>query len=428
MTHIERKRKDLAFLVGVRRFPESAASASESLEELGLLAGTAGAAIVGRLLLEVKKPHPRGFFGSGQIENIAQLVGELNCDLVIVDCELSPSQHRNLEDAWDVMVLDRTALILDIFASHAKSKEGKFQVEFAQMQYLLPRLRGRWAHLSRLGAGIGTRGPGETALETDRRRILSKIHRLKTHLKQIRQTRTLHREHRKKENIPIIALVGYTNAGKSTLMRALTGANVKVEDKLFATLDPLCRRFILSDGRPVLLLDTVGFIKKLPHHLIEAFKATLEEVVSSDLLIHVVDASSQNSDEQIDIVRSVLSTIGADHIPEIIALNKIDRLKISGGIAPLAKSGADVVPVSALTGENLEELKTRLTMKIAIGNSMRHVLLSLPLNRGDLVGAIHERGRIISEKFLESSVTIEVELDTILADQLKEFWIGAATH
>jgi GTP-binding protein HflX len=302
----------------------------DSLEELAQLAATAGAGVVGKLVQRLPRPSKTHYLGQGKLEELIALKADTGYSVVIFDDELSPLQQINLEDALGVKVIDRVALILDIFARRAHTREGQLQVELAQHQYLLPRLAGQWSHLERLGGGIGTRGPGETQLETDRRLIQKKIHRLKARIDDIRKHRQLYRQQRQKSGIPVVALVGYTNAGKSTLLNALSHADVFVEDKLFATLDPTTRRLTLPDKSTVLLTDTVGFIRKLPPTIVTAFKATLEELSTASLLLHVVDLTSHNAAEQCQVVEDILADLELQDKPRITALNKIDLL-LPGG-------------------------------------------------------------------------------------------------
>ena len=316
-----------ALLVGVELKRDTDGWSLEgSLAELGQLARTAGAEIVGSVTQRLSAPKPAHFVGKGKLEEMASSRTDLDYDLVIFDDELSPAQQRNLERALGVKVVDRTALILDIFAGRARTHEGRLQVELAQQEYLLPRLAGRWPHLERLGAGIGTRGPGETQLETDRRLIRRRIQRLKTEIESMRKQRALYRRRRSEQGIPVIALIGYTNAGKSTLLNALSDANVLVEDKLFATLDPTTRRLVLPNGVQVLLTDTVGFIQKLPPAIVAAFRATLEELADADLLLHIVDISSDTASLQCHTVEDMLAELGLTDKPSLLALNKIDLL------------------------------------------------------------------------------------------------------
>ena len=298
----------------------------DSLEELSLLARTAGAKVVGSMVQRLQRPTPAYYLGKGKLEELNALKDELGYDLVIFDDELSPTQQKNLEDALGVKIIDRTALILDIFASRARTHEGRLQVELAQHEYLLPRLAGQWSHLERLGGGIGTRGPGESQIETDRRIIRNKIHRLKKEIEGVRKHRALYRRQRNVSGTPVVALIGYTNSGKSTLLNALSGAGVFVEDKLFATLDPTTRKISLPDGREFLLTDTVGFIQKLPTALIAAFRATLEELEEADLLLHVVDINHRNAAEQGITVDKILDDLGLGDKPIITVLNKLDLM------------------------------------------------------------------------------------------------------
>lgn len=321
---------DRAFLVAAS-LPNALLPAPESLNELGELAKTAGAVVVGSTVQKLEHPNVATYVGSGKVDEIIEERKRLDANVVIFDDELSPSQQRNLEKALGVKVIDRTALILDIFATRAQTREGRLQVELAQMQYLLPRLAGQWAHLERMEGAIGTRGPGETQIETDRRLINSRIAKLRRDLREVSQQRELYRRRRARNNVPVVALVGYTNAGKSTLMRALSGADVLAEDKLFATLDPVTRRLGLPSGEVVLLTDTVGFIQKLPTQLVAAFRATLEELSEADLLLHVVDISHPNAFEQTQTVESTLRELGVDGKPVLLALNKVDRLRDEDG-------------------------------------------------------------------------------------------------
>jgi GTP-binding protein HflX len=296
------------------------------LEELAQLAGTAGVEVVGKLAQRLPVPSKTHYLGKGKLDELLSLKNSINYNVVIFDDELSPLQQRNLEDVLQVKVIDRSALILDIFAKRARTREGQLQVELAQHQYLLPRLAGQWSHLERLGGGIGTRGPGESQLETDRRLIRQKIHRLEAHLEEIRKHRALYRQRRRKSSIPIVALVGYTNGGKSTLLNALSQADVFVEDKLFATLDPTTRRLTLPDNRTVLITDTVGFIRKLPPTIVTAFRATLEELAEASIVLHVVDLTCHNAAERCQTVEDILVDLNLADKPRITALNKIDLL------------------------------------------------------------------------------------------------------
>jgi len=361
--------------VGIKRGSDGW-SVEDSIEELAELAHTAGAEVVGRLIQRLARPSKTHYLGAGKLDELLDLKSSLEYDVVIFDDELSPIQQRNLEDALKIKVIDRAALILDIFAKHARTREGKLQVELAQHQYLLPRLAGQWSHLERLGGGIGTRGPGESQLETDRRLIRQKIHRLKAGIEEVRKHRKLYRHHRKESGIPIVALVGYTNAGKSTLLNTLSGAQVAVGDKLFATLDPTTRRLVLPDKSAILLSDTVGFIRKLPLTIVTAFRATLEELSEADVLIHIVDLTSHNAAEQCQTVEDILFELELHDKPRVTALNKIDLLIDDGTgiddervINSLCQkcevASENTVVISASRGWRLEKLLKMISHLIA---------------------------------------------------------------
>ena len=357
-----------AFLVGVdSKTSADIWSIDSSLEELSYLAKTAGAEVVGRLAQKLKKPSPTHYLGRGKLEELIKLREQCPYNVIIFNDELSPRQQRNLEEALEVKVIDRTALILDIFARRAHTREGQLQVELAQHQYLLPRLAGQWSHLERLGGGIGTRGPGESQLETDRRLIRKRIDRLQRQIEAVRRHRALYRQKRKRSHILVVALVGYTNAGKSTLLNALSRADVLVENKLFSTLDPVTRRLALSDGQQFLLTDTVGFIHKLPPPIIAAFRATLEELAEADLLLHVVDITHHDAAEQFQTVEKILADLNLAGKPQITALNKIDLvMKAPEEMAAVALTMPDkppddtMVAVSALKGWGLDKLLDRI--------------------------------------------------------------------
>ena len=379
----------------------------ESLDELASLAETAGAMVITRVLQNRMKPDPATYIGSGKAEELQLTCQAMEIDLAILDDELTGAQQRNLENALGVRVIDRTALILDIFAQRAQSAEGKLQVELAQMKYRLPRLQGMGAALSRLGGGIGTRGPGETRLEVDRRRIRRRIDDLENQLKEIKKQRDLRRARREKTGQVTVALVGYTNAGKSTLLNALSGADVLVEDKLFATLDPVLRRVELPENRECLVVDTVGFIRKLPHPLVQAFRSTLEEALYADLLVIVSDLSSPNYRQQRETVFQVLSELGAGDKPILEALNKADRAKISGMIEP-----ADAILISAKNGDGLESLKSEISRRIA---TLRHqVELNIPYAKGNVLSLIHERGQVLTEEYTDTGTKVVCLLDAAL--------------
>ena len=391
---------------------------SYSLEELERLAKTAGAIVVKKYSQQVRNVTPATLMGRGKVEEIQSSLQELRADLVIVDEDLTPAQQRNLETAFKVRVIDRSQLILDIFAQRARSNEGKLQVELAQLEYLLPRLTRQWTHLSRLGGGIGTRGPGETQLEIDRRRIRARIGHLKRRLKTVERTRTLQRKERDEVPFATVALVGYTNAGKSTLMNALTRAGVFVEDKLFATLDPTTRALRLPNGDKVMLVDTVGFINKIPHSLIEAFKSTLEEVRSADLLLHLVDMANPLYEEQIQVIEKVLGEIGAGEISTVLVPNKIDAVDA----VPLAalKNGEvrAVCPISALTGAGVEGLLT--TVGAILDETKESFHACFAQSQGALVALLRERGRIVKESYDEDGVHIMAMVTPKLAGQMRK--------
>ena len=381
----------------------------QSLDELAGLAETAGALVITRVLQNRQKPDPATYIGSGKAEELSLTCQALEIDLAIFDDELTGAQKRNLENALGVRVIDRTALILDIFAQHAQSAEGKLQVELAQMKYRLPRLTGQGTELSRLGGGIGTRGPGETQLETDKRHI--RIDDLERDLKEIKQHRDLRRARREKQGQTVVALVGYTNAGKSTLLNALSGSDVLVEDKLFATLDPVMRNVDLPENRSCLLVDTVGFIRKLPHPLVQAFRSTLEEAIYADLLIVVSDLSSPNYAQQRDTVFEVLNDLGATDRPILEVLNKADRVKADTVVEP-----ADAILISARDGTGLETLKAEIARRIA---AMRHrTELVIPYSKGNLLSMIHSSGQVLSEEYLAEGTKVDCLLDMTLYQKI----------
>ena len=379
----------------------------DSLDELAALAETAGALVVSRVLQKRQRPDPGTFIGSGKAAELALDCQALEVDLAILDDELTGAQQRNLENALGVRVIDRTALILDIFAARAQSAEGKLQVELAQMKYRLPRLVGLGQSLSRLGGGIGTRGPGETRLEVDRRRVRKRIDDLEGQLAELKRQRDMRRARREKQDKTVVALVGYTNAGKSTLLNALSGASVLVEDKLFATLDPVMRAISLPENRECLLVDTVGFIRKLPHQLVEAFHSTLEEALCADLIVVVSDISSPFYHQQRGTVFDVLDQLGAGGKPILEALNKADRANLEGMIEP---PGA--VLISARTGEGLEALLSEIARRVA---ALRHpVELLVPYEKGAALSLIHEKGQVLSEEYGAEGTSVTCLLDAAL--------------
>jgi GTP-binding protein HflX len=363
------------------------------LDELAALADSAGATPLGRVVQSRSEPDPQFWIGKGKMDELHDLVHAKGAQLVIFDEELSPGALRSIEARLGVKVLDRTALILDIFALHAHTREGKAQVELAQLNYLLPRLRGWGEAMSRLGGGIGTRGPGETKLESDRQHIRRRITKLRRDVKAMQISRDTQRAGRQRSNMPQVAIAGYTNAGKSSLMRRLTGADVIVADQLFATLDPTTRRITLPGGRAATLSDTVGFVSKLPHDLVEAFRSTLEEVTQSDMILHVADASAPDVGEQIDAVRRVLDEIGAAHMPEVLVLNKIDLVPGSAR-ARLAVRFPGSVAVSAITGEGVEPLLEAVAATVPTPPVDVHALI--PWDRGDLVAMLYRDAEVVS--------------------------------
>ena len=398
----------------------SAQDAENSLKELAALAETAGSEVLDGLIQRRDKADPATYIGSGKVMELRQAVVNTGADTVVCDGELSPAQLRNLEGKVKVKVVDRTALILDIFAQHAKSREGKAQVELAQMTYLLPRLRGWGDSLSRQSggaSGIGGRGPGETKIETDRRRINDKMAKLRREIKEMKTARDTKRQERRRNNIPSVAIAGYTNAGKSSLMNRLTNAGVLVENALFATLDPTVRKATSSDGRIYTLSDTVGFVRHLPHQLIEAFKSTLEEVSGADLIVHVVDGSHPDPQEQLRAVREVIREIGGGDIPEIIAINKAD-IAPPEMIMQLLREEAISFAFSARTGFGIEPLVAAI--ESSLPRPRIEVKAVIPFSRGDLVNAIHERGEIFSEDYLPEGTSIHALVDGALAKVIED--------
>jgi GTP-binding protein HflX len=395
--------------------------AENSMEELAALAETAGSTVLDALIQRRDKPDPATFIGSGKVSELKGIVKSTGADTVVCDGELSPSQLRNLEDKVKVKVVDRTALILDIFAQHAKSKEGKAQVELAQMSYMLPRLRGWGDSLSRQAGGIGGRGPGETKIEVDRRRIRDKMAKLRREINAMKTARDTKRQERRRNAIPSVAIAGYTNAGKSSLLNRLTNAGVLVQNALFATLDPTVRRAETHDGRVYTLSDTVGFVKHLPHDLIDAFKSTLEEVSGADVIVHVVDGSHPDPLGQIKAVRGVIAEIGGEKIPEIIALNKAD-IADPEVMALVMRAEPDAYPISVHTGAGIAELVRAI--ETSLPRPRIEVRTVLPYDRGDLVSQIHEHGEILSEEYLPEGTSLHAMVDGSLAHALEKYSVG----
>jgi GTP-binding protein HflX len=411
--------KEKALLVGVELPSRDTKIALEySLEELERLAKTAGATVLGKHSQQVRRVTPATLIGRGKVEEIQASIQQLAANLVIIDEDLTPAQQRNLETAFKVRVVDRSQLILDIFAQRARSNEGKLQVELAQLQYLLPRLTRQWTHLSRLGGGIGTRGPGETQLEVDRRRIRERIGHLKHRLESVERTRTLQRKERSEVPFATVALVGYTNAGKSTLMNTLTRAGVFVEDKLFATLDPTTRALRLPNGDKVMIVDTVGFISKIPHSLIEAFKGTLEEVSRADLLLHLIDMANPLYEEQIKVIEAVLEEIGAGQIPTVLAPNKIDVAAALPVRELESKNVAGVCPISALTGAGVHELL--VTVGAILDRDKELFDGCFSARQGGVVALLRERGRIVKESYDAEGIHVTALVTAKLAGQMRK--------
>ncbi len=389
----------------------------ESLAELMRLAETAHVEVVGTVTQKRDRPDSVFFVGKGKAQEICELKGELRADVLLVDGELRPTQQRNLEEATNMGVLDRTGLILSIFAQRARSSEGKIQVELAQLSYLLPRLSGKGTELSRLGGGIGTRGPGETKLETDRRRLRERLRGLRKQVEQISKRRSVERRHRQESGLPMVALVGYTNAGKSTLLNALSGAGVFVEDLLFATLDPTVRRVQMQDSREILLVDTVGFIRNLPPQLIAAFKATLEEVTQADVLVHVVDASHRQMAEQIEAARRVLADLGCADKPTVMAYNKADLVHDRERLSELIAREQHALAISAQTGERLDDLLRLIAERL--DQELVPVEVTLPWNAQDLLPEVHQRGRVLAEQFEETGIALNARVPLDIARRLR---------
>jgi len=400
----------------------TAVQAENSMKELAALAETAGSQVMEGFIQRRDRADPSTFIGSGKVQEVRQAVIATGADTVVCDGELSPAQLRSLETKLKVKVIDRTALILDIFAQHAKSREGKAQVELAQMSYMLPRLRGWGDSLSRQAGGIGGRGPGETKIETDRRRINDKMAKLRKEIKEMKVARDTKRHERTKNNIPAVAIAGYTNAGKSSLMNRITGAGVLVENALFATLDPTVRRVTASDGRVYTLADTVGFVRHLPHQLVEAFKSTLEEVGGADLIVHVVDGSDPDPRGQITAVRQVINELGGGDIPEIIAINKAD-VAAPEILMQILREESQAFAISARTGFGMATLLKAI--ETSLPRPRVEIRITIPFSRGDLVSAIHNRGEILSENYSEDGTIIHAMVDSDVKKRIEEA-LGAA--
>ena len=415
-TNFEQAVQERAVLVGLNAdcFRQDQTATDETLEELEALLETAGGFCTGKILQNRHTPDPHSFIGEGKAQEVRMLVEFTGSTMVVFDNELSPSNIRALEEIIGVTVLDRSALILDIFAQRAKTKEGRLQVELAQYQYLLPRLSGMGASLSRQGGGIGTRGPGETKLESDRRHIRERINRLQSELEQVRQVRSVQRERRMKNSVPVVAIVGYTNAGKSTLLTQLTGAGIPANNRLFDTLDTTSRQLTVSDTLDVVLSDTVGFIAKLPHHLVNAFRATLEELEYADLLLHVIDAADENREEHIEVVEKLIEKLAKPGTPVLRCYNKADL--VSREDIPV---GEDVVAMSAAKGTGMDQLLAAIEK--ALDQKRHHVKVTLPYSMGGMVETLHNNAQVISVDYSADGIEIETILDEILYGRLKDY-------
>ncbi|MBQ9930681.1 MAG: GTPase HflX [Oscillospiraceae bacterium] len=405
-----------AVLVGLNAdcFRKEQIATNETLDELEALLETAGGFCTGKILQNRHAPDPHSFIGEGKAQEVKMLVEVTEATMVVFDNELSAGNIRALEEIIGVTVLDRSALILDIFAQRAKTREGRLQVELAQYKYLLPRLSGMGKSLSRQGGGIGTRGPGETKLESDRRHIRERIARLQQELEQVRQVRGVQRERRMKNSVPVVAIVGYTNAGKSTLLNQLTDAGIPANNRLFDTLDTTSRQLTVSDNLSVILTDTVGFIAKLPHHLVDAFRATLEELEYADLLLHVIDSSDENRQEHIAVVDKLISQLAAPGIPVLQCYNKADLVEKTD--IPI---GEDVVRISAATGEGMEELLKAIEK--ALGHSRHHITVRLPYSMGGMVETLHSGAQVLNVEYTAEGIEVETVVDPILYGKLRDF-------
>lgn len=407
---MEEKHLTRAILIGADTGEYDAES---SMDELSELAKTAGAEELARVLQKREAYEPATVIGEGKLAEVKELCVSLGAELLIFDCELTASQIRNVEDETDVRVIDRTMLILDIFAGRAVSREGKLQVELAQLKYRLPRLMGIGASLSRLGGGIGTRGPGETQLETDRRHIRRRIDKLSAELKELEERRGYARDRRKKDSVQVGAIVGYTNAGKSTLLNLLTGADVLAEDKLFATLDPTSRAIELPDGRSLLLVDTVGLIRRLPHHLVEAFKSTLEEAACADIIIHVCDVSDPEAAEKADVTLKTLADLGAAEIPVVTVLNKCDLLTEN------IPEDDSTVKISAKKAQGIDRLLQVVAANLP--ETAKRMKLLLPYDKAGFTAKLRENGKVFTEEYTETGVLVDALVDQMLIKQMSQY-------
>ena len=388
--------------------------AERSLDELQELAASAGAQVVSRVIQKKDSYGPATVLGSGRLQEVAEFVQAHEIDAVIFDNELSPAQQKNVEKALDTKVIDRTTLILDIFAQRARSSEGRLQVELAQLRYRLPRLMGLGTSLSRLGGGIGTRGPGETKLESDRRHIRRRIHNLEEQLEELEQRRDLLHQRRKKDGVISVAIVGYTNVGKSTLLNTLTDAGVLAKDMLFATLDPTSRALTLPDGRKVMLVDTVGLVSRLPHHLVEAFKSTLEEAVNADLILNVCDVSSPEFDNQLAVTKQVLKDLGAENVPVLTVLNKCDLAEI-----PPMTLDKHTAAISAKAGTGLETLLQKIALNLP--ETHKRLQLILPYDKAGLASEIRINGKVLEEEYRAEGVFLDAQVDIKICHKVQDY-------
>ena len=415
-SNFEKEVQERAVLVGLNAdcFTKEQTATDETLEELEALLETAGGFCTAKVMQNRHTPDSHSFIGEGKAQEVRMLAEATESTMVIFDNELSPGNIRALEEIIGLPVLDRSALILDIFAQRARTKEGRLQVELAQYKYLLPRLSGMGSSLSRQGGGIGTRGPGETKLESDRRHIRERIHRLEEELEQVRQVRSVQRERRMKNSVPVVAIVGYTNAGKSTLLNKLTGAGIPANNRLFDTLDTTSRQLKVSDNLDVILSDTVGFIAKLPHHLVNAFRATLEELEYADLLLHVIDASDPNREEHIAVVDKLIGQLAKKETPVLRCYNKADLVAKED-----IPTGQDIVATSAAMGQGMEQLLAAI--ENALGHARHHVTLCLPYSMGGQVETLHNNAQVKNVDYTADGIEIEAVLDDILYGRLKDY-------
>ena len=413
---LQQQIQERAVLVGLNAdcFTKEQTATDETLEELEALLETAGGFCVGKVLQNRHAPDAHSFIGEGKAQEVRMLAEATEATMVLFDNELSPGQIRALEEIFSMTVLDRSALILDIFAQRAKTREGRLQVELAQYQYLLPRLSGMGKSLSRQGGGIGTRGPGETKLESDRRHIRERINRLQTELEQVRQVRAVQRDRRMKNSVPVVALVGYTNAGKSTLLNQLTGAGIPANNRLFDTLDTTSRQLTVSDNLDVILSDTVGFIAKLPHHLVDAFRATLEELEYADLLLHVIDSADPNRQEHIQVVESLITKLAKPGTKVLQCYNKADLVEPED--IPI---GEDVVKISAARGEGMQELLQAI--ENALGHSCHRIEVTLPYSMGGMVDTLHSSAQVLNVDYTPEGIVVQTVVDPILYGKLRSY-------